>query len=313
MKKFLIIKPSSLGDIIHAMQVATLIVKQLPDAQIDWIARDIFAPFVENCAIVRKVFIYRRKEQIKALLSLRKELKKERYDYVLDMQGLLRSGLMAMFANAPVKIARADARDFSWIFCNKKVSMPAGNPPYHAVEILMEFLPACGLEKIAPAHLDFKNMQSPVGESGYIALFPGSRGEEKKWPYYFELTKKFLDAGHACAWGGSKGDVPESQIEELENYSKNFKNFIGKTRLDELPAFIGASEFAICNDSGPMHLAAVMQKNVLAIFGPTDPKNFGPYPLNAPTNAAIRAKNGDLKTLQAEEVFELCMEKFLKN
>lgn len=309
MKTILIIKPSSFGDIIHAMQVATVVARQIPHVKIDWIARDIFAPFVQNCEIISKVYVFERKKAIKGLMKLRSELKNENYDAVLDMQGLFRSGLMTRFANSPLKIGRCDAREMSGMFYNQKINFPE-TPKPHALEILMEFLPALGLEKAELREIKFKRLSDIAGLQNYVALFPGSRRDEKKWPYFKELTKMFLDARFNCVWAGAKGDAPDSDILELQNYSANFANLIGKTKLGDLPSVVNESCLAVCNDSGPMHLAAAMRKNILAIFGPTDPEKYGPYPLSSPANAVMKAPHGDLQKLCPRDVFNFCMEKF---
>jgi ADP-heptose:LPS heptosyltransferase len=69
------------------------------------------------------------------------------------------------------------------------------------------------------------------------------------------------------------------------------------------PALVKRADWVIANDSGPMHLAAALGVRVLGIFGPTDPRLFGPYPLNAPGNVVVQAPVGDLKLLSAKDVY----------
>ncbi|MGA3007827.1 MAG: glycosyltransferase family 9 protein, partial [Opitutaceae bacterium] len=82
-----------------------------------------------------------------------------------------------------------------------------------------------------------------------------------------------------------------------------FLNLTGKTSLVSLPALVQRADWVISNDSGPMHLAAALGVRTLGIFGPTDPRRFGPYPLTAPTNHVVQAPVGDLKLLAAKDVF----------
>ena len=70
-----------------------------------------------------------------------------------------------------------------------------------------------------------------------------------------------------------------------------------------LPALLKRADWVISNDSGPMHLAAALGVRTLGIFGPTDPRVSGPYPLNAPNNVVVQAPVGDMKLLTAREVF----------
>jgi heptosyltransferase-1 len=82
-----------------------------------------------------------------------------------------------------------------------------------------------------------------------------------------------------------------------------FFNLTGNTSLVSLPALIKRADWVISNDSGPMHLAAALGVKVMGIFGPTDPRLFGPYPLTAPSNVVVQAPVGDLKLLSAKDVY----------
>src|SRR5512133_302610 len=90
MTQLLIIKPSSLGDIVHALQVATSLKAQCDDLRISWVVREIFASIVRACEAVDQVHVFERNGGVKAFLRLTNELRQTRFDYVFDMQGLLR-------------------------------------------------------------------------------------------------------------------------------------------------------------------------------------------------------------------------------
>src|SRR6185436_20130721 len=121
MTELLIIKPSSLGDIVHALQVATSLKAQRDGLRISWVVREIFAPIVRACAAVDHVYVFERKGGAKGFLRLTKELRKKEFDYVFDMQGLLRTGLMTSRVRAKHKVGRTDAREWSGMFYNQKV------------------------------------------------------------------------------------------------------------------------------------------------------------------------------------------------
>src|SRR5687767_6574430 len=109
MPQVLIIKPSSLGDIVHGLQVATSIKAQVDDVRISWIIRDIYAPIVRACAAVDHVYVFERKGGAKGFLKLVREVRKTKFDYALDFQGLLRTGLMTSRVRAENKVGRSDA------------------------------------------------------------------------------------------------------------------------------------------------------------------------------------------------------------
>ncbi|NJR43124.1 MAG: hypothetical protein HC767_11200, partial [Akkermansiaceae bacterium] len=151
----LIIKPSSLGDIVHGLQVVQTVAKKLPDCRITWVARDRFAPLVEAAPFVHEVIHFRRKEGFKGILDMMKILRARQFDLVWDMQGLLRSGLMTAAARSPEKWGRADSREGAGIF-SRKVKMPAGSGPHHAIPLLLEFAKTLGIQEEIFSPLDLR-------------------------------------------------------------------------------------------------------------------------------------------------------------
>src|SRR3954463_13075635 len=116
MTELLIIKPSSLGDIVHGLQVATSLKAQREDLRISWVVREIFSPIVRACAAIDHVYVFERNAGAKGFIRLTKEIRKKKFDYVFDMQGLLRTGLMTSRTLAAKKVGRADAREMSSLF-----------------------------------------------------------------------------------------------------------------------------------------------------------------------------------------------------
>lgn len=300
--RILIIKPSSLGDIIHGLVAAESIREQIPGVTIDWVARDIFAPIVSACSTVDRVYIFERKGGVSGFLRLLKEIRKTRYDAVLDMQGLARSALLARFARADLKIGRADGREGSRFLLCKKAIRPAGRS--HAVEKLLGFLPALGLKAEVRGTPDFPGLELPVSAKNLpakkaVVLFPDSRRPEKEWPYFKTLTGLLLAVAPdiTVVWAGQSKLDPDPAWP-----ADRFLNLCGKTSLPEAVALIGHAALAVCNDSGPMHIAAAVGTPVIALFGPTDPKLYGPYPPSRPTHRVLTAHAGSLEQLSPESV-----------
>ena len=297
MPSYLIIKPSSFGDIIHGLQVAAAIKDQQPEARIDWVARDIFAPLVQSWKGINEVFVYHRKGGWGDFLGLLKKIRSGEYDFVLDMQGLARSGIMTMAAKARRKMGRRDAREGSQIFCNQLVALPSGPGPHHALEILGEFLPALGLKQVLDAPLEFESAR-PRFEDDFLLLFPDSRRPEKEWPHFRELTRQLIASTSTppVIWAGTSGPEPDPEWPE-----ERFQNLMGETEIAELPELIGRAKLVVANDSGPMHLAAALGRPVVALFGPTDPDRFGPYPMDSDRHQILRPDEG-IASLSVEAV-----------
>jgi heptosyltransferase-1 len=307
MTELLIIKPSSLGDIVHGLQVATALKAQVEGLRISWVVREIFAPIVRACEAVDEVYVFERAGGAKGFLKLTKQLRKRTFDVVFDMQGLLRTGLMTSRVHAARKVGRSDAREWSGVFYNEKVPLPKDGKKSHALDILLQFCPVLGAKPELRGTLKFREVDSlnlrfadARGGGKPIVMFVDSRRAEKTWNGFKQLTELILreEKNRKVVWAGSsyvhdRGAFPPAQ----------FFNVTGNTSLVSLPALVKRAEWVIANDSGPMHLAAALGVRVLGIFGPTDPRLFGPYPLNAPSNVVVQAPVGDLKLLAAKDVY----------
>jgi heptosyltransferase-1 len=307
MKQVLIIKPSSLGDIVHGLQVATSIKAQVDDVRISWIVRDIYAPIVRACTAVDQVYVFERKGGAKGFLRMIRELRKTKFDYAFDFQGLLRTGLMTSRVNAKKKVGRTDAREMSGMFYGEKVPLPPDGRKSHAIDILLQFCPLLGAKPELRGTLKFRevedlNLKFAEGRGGSrpIVMFPESRRADKRWTGFKLLTELILrsDRSRKVIWAGM-GFVPDRG----SFLPAQFLNLTGNTSLMSLPALIKRADWVISNDSGPMHLAAALGVRTLGLFGPTDPRMSGPYPLNAPTNVVVQAPVGDMKLLTARDVF----------
>ena len=308
MPEMLIIKPSALRDIVHGLQVATSIKAQRPEWRISWIVRDIFSPLVRSCAAVDQVYVFRRDEGARGFLSMMREVRKKNFDLVLDFQGLLRTGLMTKWSRGQRKVGRTDAREGAGIFYDEKVPLPAGGSSAHVLDILLQFCTAVGAEARLTGPLRFReieqlNLSFMEPRKGFrpVLIFPDSGQSNKKWNGFTQLTAQLIrEASRKVVWAGN------NYLPGKESFPDGtFLNLTGNTSLTSLPALLAKADWVISNDSGPMHLSAAMGLKTIGLFGPTDPRQYGPYPLKSPKNYAIQAPLGDLKLLSAKEVFYL--------
>ncbi|BET67749.1 glycosyltransferase family 9 protein [Opitutales bacterium ASA1] len=314
MPDILVVKPSSFGDIVHGLQVAETIRRGVPDARIDWVAASAFAPLVRACATVERVHEFRRRGGVRAFFALVREVRRRRYDYVLDMQGLARSALLTRLARGGVKIGRRDGREGARGLCPRVVDAPRGGWPAHAIEVLLPFAGVFGLEPQLRGRLEFPRAGRTC-DAAFVAptagptlvVFPESRRVEKNWPGFAEFAEALLErvADARIVWSGR---VPKNRA-SLEAYRRGgrFIDADGRIALDELPAVFAAADWVLANDSGPMHLAAAMDVRALAVFGPTDPARFGPWPPGSDRHRVVRAPGGDLSRLEPREVVEILL------
>lgn len=308
MPELLIIKPSALRDIVHGLQVAASIKAQKPEWRISWIVRDIFSPLVRSCTAIDQVFVFQRHEGARGFLNTMRDVRRQEFDVVCDFQGLLRTGLMTKWTRAKRKVGRPDAREGAGFFYSEKIKLPPEGHTAHAIETLLQFCPVIGADPRLVGPLRFRDVDrlslsfmEPRKGLRPILIFPDSGQDNKKWNGFTQLTSLLIrEAGRKVVWAGNH------YLPCREPYPDGtFINLTGNTSLTSLPALLTKAEWVISNDSGPMHLSAAMGFKTIGLFGPTDPRVFGPYPLKSPTNYAIQAPVGELHLLSAKEVFYL--------
>jgi len=311
LKSLLIIKPSSLGDIVHALQILQSVTRQMPECRVTWVVRDRFAGLVEAAPFIHEVIYFRRKEGLRGIWELMKILHQRSFEAVWDMQGLLRSGLMTLAAKSPKKWGRRDSREGAGLFYNGRIPAPEGPAPYHAIRVLQGFPKTMGLNPEVTFPLNLK--PGPVfpwasffeGDPNLqFVIFTDSRGVNKEWPKFDALTRLIWETipGSRVAWCAGQPGQPQ-----MTPPDGRFLNLTG-CPLDEMIELCRQPSIFIGNDSGPMHLSAAVGNKVLAIFGPTSPLRFGPWPIGAERTQAVQAPAGVLADLHPEAVFTALQE-----
>jgi ADP-heptose:LPS heptosyltransferase len=278
----LVLKPSSLGDIVLGLQVIAELRARRSDLEISWVVRDIFAEVVQRSGLVENSIIYERKRGLGGLWSCCRAIGRSgRYDALWDFQGLLRSALMAKAAHSRRKIGRFDCREGAGFFYGQRVPLPA-NP--HAAEILAQFLPTLGVPPSVCRPLHFSVPDPlPIADDGRLRVLiaPESRGGGKEWPHYDQLT------GYLCGrfpdWDFLWLGLRRNPCPIAEKFP-NFHDLRGQTSLPQLLGLVERSSATIANDSACLHIAAALRKPVLGIFLRTDPLRYGPYPLADPNH-----------------------------
>ncbi|MEY2727252.1 MAG: hypothetical protein RLZZ458_3119 [Planctomycetota bacterium] len=311
--RILIVKPSSLGDIICALPVAQSIRDQLPEAEISWVVKSRFADVVRRCPTVNGELIEFEHSAgwsgITAIWRVMRRLRERQFDAVLDFQGLLRSGLMTFAANAPFKVGIAEAREGSRLFYNSIVPLPETGRNSHAIRKLLQFLPAIGLkpELRSPIVMQgdsLDQLDQRLNRSRLVVMIPNSRGAHKEWRGFRELTTALLKADSHCTvvWDSH---LPWESPEVCD--SDRFINLTKRTSLLQLIELLRRADLVIANDSGPLHMAAALGRPTLALFGPTSPDRFGAFPPDVPRNRFLQAPEGDLGQLGMETVLNAAL------
>jgi lipopolysaccharide heptosyltransferase I len=297
--KILVIKPSSLGDVIHALRVIAQLKAVSPTIEIDWVIKSGFEEVLRCTDLIDKVYKFERGSGFRSYLSLIKQIRTERYDYAIDLQGLLRSAVLCLLSRSSQKIGVADGREGSTLFY-RKIGVSSRRKEIHAIDRLTPFLKEVGVGSLAPSlpllfpssKLEGKTDRI-LKDNPYILLFPESRRREKVWPHFAKLSKLLTaDFSHRIVIAGNNRDEFHPGAIDLRN----------RINLTELPALIDRASVVVTNDSAPLHIASALKKPLVAIFGPTSAKRYGPYPQNSEQNIILTAQEKNLETISVEQV-----------
>lgn len=278
--KALIVKPSSLGDIVHSLPFLNALKKTHPHADVHWVVARGLEGLLEGHPMIERPWIidkdkWKRISNVPSTIgelgTLMSGLGRERFDIAIDLQGLFRSGLITRASQAPLRVGFKEARELSSMFYNHVV---AGGRDLHAVDRYMKVAADLGFDTSV---VEFPILTSPyeTGVGDYAVIVPGARWDTKIWP-----ASKFARLAASLPIRtfvlGSMSDA--IRADEIASGSNGRSTSLaGKTSLKELAHVIKGARFMVCNDSGPMHIAASFGVPVFAIFGPTNPLRTGPY------------------------------------
>jgi lipopolysaccharide heptosyltransferase I len=285
--RVLIVKPSAIGDVVHALPVLKLLKDHWPAAKFSWLVTPACAGILDGHPLLHEVIRFDRKKYgsswrrpkvLRSLLQFALDLRSRRFDIAIDLQGLFRSGWLTFESGAPVRIGLSDAREMATLFYTRRISVPRGEQ-VHAIDRYLRVPQALGA-KSGPVEFLFADS---VGDHAFVAertperyalMFPGTNWPTKRWPVakFAELAQRLRERFNLpTVVGGGPNE------RELAAQIPGTINLAGQTTLNQLVALIRRADVVVSNDSGPMHIAAALNKPLVAPFGPTNPFRTGPY------------------------------------
>lgn len=300
----LIVKPSSLGDIVHTLPAVKAIRDAHPHLKIRWLANTEWTPLLQGSPLIDEVIPFPRKtfRGLGGLLRFWnwrrtwRQLPREKPEIVLDFQGLLRSGIVSSWRGSQTVIGLSDAREGAGWFYQHTVPVDAGA---HAVDRYLELPRALGIQ-IEAENITFELAPGspPAGwhdsRTNFIAIHPWSRGEGKSLSN--EALQALCDAlaPHPVVLVGMTDDKTRPTGDHIHDWSH-------RTSLSELIWVLRQAKFCISVDSGPMHIAAAVNPNTLGIHTWSDPRKVGPYPRKVHVWKAGRiARRGDFSANECQ-------------
>jgi heptosyltransferase I len=269
--RILVVRLGAMGDIIHALPAAASLKHSFPGWRVTWVVEPRWAPLLEANPFVDRLVLPDRRTAA-GLARFWRELRAERFDFAVDFQGLLKSALVACAARTEriYGFDRSVAREpLAALFYSDRVRTRA----IHRVDRSLELAAAAGASTTLHAFpLPPGRAEGSLPAGAFVLASPMSGWRAKQWPldYYTRLAERLRrEAGVALVLNG-----PPAEREALAGVAGVV------THLSSIEGLIDATRRAaavVGVDSGPLHVAAALGKPGVAIFGPTDPAQTGPY------------------------------------
>lgn len=319
--KILIIKPSSFGDIIQANPALTAFRELYPDAQISWLVFDVWADIIDFFPDLNKKIVWKKGGGINEYLRVIREVRKQNFDLVIDLQGLLRTALIAFLSGARRKLGVPGMKEMSWLLIKEVYpEKRALNAAYRSLEPLKlisgkTFEPKFNIrvDDVSAAVADGILKKENISLSNkLVAIVPSARGRAKQWPV--EYFKKLISL--LVSVSKNRRVIILGNKNTFGLYSgMGVMDFSGRTTLKNLAALLKKCSVVIGLDTGPVHLAAAMEVPTIALFGGSDINETAPVSKNAviikkdfkcsPCRGRMSCRDADcLRAISPEEVFE---------
>ncbi len=293
--RILILKLGAIGDVVHSLPVLETLRARFPKAYIAWVVEEAAAPVLRGNPHLDEVIVLerRRLKQPGRLGYFRNwlgMLKEKKFDTVVDLHNLFKTGFIGFFSGAPVRIGFRRLREGNFIFNNKRVEDYKHYS--HAVEKYLSLLGPVGIKPedwVVRFPLQWtpeeeKPIQEFWGKTGWgsgdriVVINPGASWVSKRWSLErYSRTADFLIQKFGVQilllWGPGEKHMAEGIASGMENPGV----IACETSLRSLPPMLKRCRLLISGDTGPLHLAAALGVSTVSLFGPSRPKRNGPY------------------------------------
>jgi heptosyltransferase-1 len=322
-ERLLIVRLSAMGDVIHTLPAAQALRAAFPEAVIGWLIEERWAELL--CAPgtprrgprsaqrplvdwVHTVDLKGWRKSLFELPSIEKiarvwnDVRTARYQVAIDLQGAIRSAVLARWSGAPVVYGAAESRESPASLWYTRQVVARGT---HVIEQNLSVIATVAQTRMAVPRVEFpadpaaeRMVRETLARDGireYAILNPGAGWGAKRWPAqrYGEVARCLCNQGLHCVVNCGPGE--EELGEEVTGASGGLAKALTPT-ITELIALTRGAKLFVGGDTGPLHLAAALRVPVVAIFGPTDPARNGPYGmrsvvLRSPTSPTTHARN----------------------
>jgi len=294
-RRLLLVKLSSIGDVVQSLPVASALRRRFPEAYLAWAVGPAAADVVVGHPALDRVLVVGGSPTqeadgadvlpaLTAVRELRRALRRYDFDTTLDIQGLFKSALVAWLTGAPTRVGFRTLHEGTFLLNNRRLV------PYrkdvHAVDSYLDFAEVLGAERapvefrLAISGADGEVVdQLLAGHRELVALIPGARWESKMWPA--ERFAKVADAlseqfGLTAVVTGAAGDA-ELAARIGAAARSPIVDLTGRTTLKQAAELLRRCRVTVGNDTGPLYLSSAVGTRTVGLFGPSDARRLGPY------------------------------------
>ena len=290
MRSILIVRLGALGDIVHALPVAAALRARFSYARIDWVVDERHQELLELVPVVdRRIVLQTRSASLRRrVMALRRTLTRESYDIAIDVQGLLKSAVVARLSGArrilgftPAHLRERAARVFY-------TETHDPGDAVHVIEKNLSLAASLGADgsriraplgvSASPALDAVRQRHSVSGGTPFVVLNPGAAWPNKRWPPdRFGAVAQWLRRARGLSSVVTWGPGDETIAAAVVDGSAGAAELAPPTSIADLVAIVREATLMVSGDTGPVHLAAAVGTPIVGIYGPTDPARNGPW------------------------------------
>jgi len=287
LERVCVVMMSAVGDAVHVLPVINAIKRQRPNTHITWVLQPGPSLLVAKHRSVDEVILFDRRKGISAMRQVIGELRKRKFDLLLDLQVYFKAGLISALSGAPRRLGfdRARARDANWLFTNERIHAHAVQ---HVQDQYFEFLRYLGIDPEPvewclgprPEEREWQREFVSQFDRPLASIVVATSKKEKDWvPERWAAVCDILSEKHGLQPVLVGGDTERERAaaEMIVSLSKAKPFSALGSGLRKLVSILDASELVLAPDTGPLHIAVALDRPVISLIGYTDPRRTGPY------------------------------------
>lgn len=286
-KSICIFRLSAIGDVTHILPVIHTLKKVWPECKITWVIGKLEYQLVKGLPDVEFIQFDKSKGWA-AYQTLRQQLNNQTFDVLLMMQGAFRASIASLFISAQYKLGfdKARAVDYQWLFSNQKIT---GNAQAHVLDTFFQFLETLGINERSDCwdlpidDSDLLFAEQLTQNKPMVVINPCSSTRKNNWrnwsiERYAEVCDYLHQKDIQVLITGGPSDAEKAFCRSIVDQCKsNPKDLAGQTSLGQLLALLKSAKFLIAPDTGPAHMATIVDTPVLGLYASSNPLRTGPY------------------------------------